>query len=162
LPCSRHCPPWRPAPDCVDRWTRARPCPPVARMAERALRAGVAIPHGRGQHRARRLACRRTGARRSVAPHARARRREGLAAMRARVTVIERSRGITPRAFDRAGSGAADPLVLAKLAQLQDAARGRDAHGILELALGGELKGKTAVVSSFGAESAVLLHMVAE
>src|SRR4029077_6007606 len=50
---------------------------------------------------------------------------------------------------------------IAKLAQLQDAARGRDAHGILELALKGEFAGKSAVVSSFGAESAVLLHMVA-
>ena len=55
-----------------------------------------------------------------------------------------------------------DPLVVAKLAQLQDAAKGRDAHGILELALTGEFKGKSAVVSSFGAESAVLLHLVAQ
>jgi phosphoadenosine phosphosulfate reductase len=82
--------------------------------------------------------------------------------MSATVTVIDRSRGITPRAFDRAGTGAADPLILAKLGQLQDAAKGRDAHGILQLALEGEFKGKSAVVSSFGAESAVLLHMVAE
>jgi phosphoadenosine phosphosulfate reductase len=82
--------------------------------------------------------------------------------MSASVTVIDRSRGIVPRAFDRAGTGAVDPLVVAKLAQLQDAARGRDAHGILELALTGEFKGKSAVVSSFGAESAVLLHLVAE
>ncbi|MBV9540492.1 MAG: phosphoadenylyl-sulfate reductase [Alphaproteobacteria bacterium] len=50
----------------------------------------------------------------------------------------------------------------AKLAQLQQASIGRDAHGILELALTGEMKGRTAVVSSFGAESAVLLHMVAQ
>jgi phosphoadenosine phosphosulfate reductase len=81
--------------------------------------------------------------------------------MSATVTVIDRSRGLSPRAFDRAGAGAADPLLIAKLAQLQDAARGRDAHGILELALTGEFKGKSAVVSSFGAESAVLLHLVA-
>jgi phosphoadenosine phosphosulfate reductase len=76
------------------------------------------------------------------------------------VTVIDRSRA--PRAFDRAGSETADPLVVAKLAQLQDASRGRDARGVLELALQGEFKGKSAVVSSFGAESAVLLHLVAE
>ncbi|MEI9993898.1 MAG: phosphoadenylyl-sulfate reductase [Rhizomicrobium sp.] len=82
--------------------------------------------------------------------------------MSATVTVIDSKRGIGPRAFDRAGQGAADPLVVAKLAQLQDAARGRDAHGILELALTGEFKGKSAVVSSFGAESAVLLHLVAQ
>ena len=82
--------------------------------------------------------------------------------MSATVTVIDRSRGIAPRAFDRAGAGAIDPLVVSKLAQLQDASKGRDAHGILELALTGEFKGKSAVVSSFGAESAVLLHMVAQ
>ncbi len=82
--------------------------------------------------------------------------------MSASVTVIDRSRGISPRAFDRAGAGAVDPLVVSRLAQLQDAARGRDAHGILELALTGEFAGKSAVVSSFGAESAVLLHLVAQ
>jgi phosphoadenosine phosphosulfate reductase len=82
--------------------------------------------------------------------------------MSATVTVIDTKRGISPRAFDRAGQGAADPLLLAKLAQLQTAAQGRDAHGILELALTGEFKGKSAVVSSFGAESAVLLHLVAQ
>ncbi len=41
------------------------------------------------------------------------------------------------------------------------AAQGRDAHGILELALKEAFPGETAVVSSFGAESAVLLHLVA-
>jgi phosphoadenosine phosphosulfate reductase len=82
--------------------------------------------------------------------------------MTATVTVIDRGRGLTPRAFDRIGSGAADPSVVAKLVQLQEAARGRTAHGILQLALEGEFKGKSAVVSSFGAESAVLLHLVAE
>ncbi|MEI9888121.1 MAG: phosphoadenylyl-sulfate reductase [Rhizomicrobium sp.] len=82
--------------------------------------------------------------------------------MSATVTVIDRSRGISPRAFDRAGAGAVDPLVVSKLAQLQEAAQGRDAHGILELALTGEFRGKSAVVSSFGAESAVLLHLVSE
>jgi len=81
--------------------------------------------------------------------------------MSATVTVIDRARGIVPRAFDRSDQSTIDPLHIAKLAQLQDAARGRDAHGILELALTGEFTGKSAVVSSFGAESAVLLHMVA-
>jgi phosphoadenosine phosphosulfate reductase len=82
--------------------------------------------------------------------------------MSATVTVIDRSRGIAPRAFDRKDTGSADPMVIAKLSQLQDAARGRDARGILELALKGEFAGKSAVVSSFGAESAVLLHLVAK
>jgi len=77
------------------------------------------------------------------------------------VTVIDRARGITPRIFDRSGLGASDPLVETKLAQLQAAAQGRDAHGILDLALKDEDAGKTAVVSSFGSESAVLLHLVA-
>lgn len=75
------------------------------------------------------------------------------------VTVIDRRQG--PRAFDRQGAGVADPVDRAKLAQLRGLGQGRDAAGILELALGGEFAGKTAVVSSFGSESAVLLHMVA-
>jgi phosphoadenosine phosphosulfate reductase len=77
------------------------------------------------------------------------------------VTVIDTKRGLMPRAFDKAGSGATDPLIRVRLAALQDKAGARNAHGILELALKEEFAGKTAVVSSFGAESAVLLHMVA-
>lgn len=57
---------------------------------------------------------------------------------------------------------APDAEVLAHLKALEDKARGLDAHGILELALHGEFAGKTAVVSSFGAESAVLLKLVAD
>jgi len=71
-------------------------------------------------------------------------------------TVIDSSRGIAPRPDTRL-----DPAVRAHLTQLQHKAEGRDAHGILELALTGEFTGKTAVVSSFGAESAVLLHLMA-
>ncbi len=82
--------------------------------------------------------------------------------MSATVTVIDRSRGISPRAFDRAGTQTQDPAIAAKLAQLQAAAKGRDARGIIELALESQPHGKTAVVSSFGAESAVLLHLVAQ
>ncbi|MGA7675310.1 MAG: phosphoadenylyl-sulfate reductase [Rhizomicrobium sp.] len=77
----------------------------------------------------------------------------------AAVTVIDNIR--RPRAFDRQGFGVIDPVTRAKLAQLRAAAQGRDAAGLLELALCGELAGKSAVVSSFGSESAVLLHMVA-
>jgi phosphoadenosine phosphosulfate reductase len=83
--------------------------------------------------------------------------------MSATVTVIDRARNIAPHAFDRAGQGGAvDPMLAARLAHYQELAKGRDAHGILELALDGELKGRTAVVSSFGSESAVLLHLVAQ
>ena len=77
----------------------------------------------------------------------------------ASVTVIDSIR--RPRAFDRPGAGTIDPATRAKLAQLRAAAQGRDASGLLELALGGEFAGQTAVVSSFGSESAVLLHLVA-
>ena len=80
----------------------------------------------------------------------------------AAVSVVDRSRGVWPRAFDRVGMGANDPATQTKLAQLQKAAEGRDAEGILKLALTGEFAGKSAVVSSFGAESAVLLHLVAQ
>jgi phosphoadenosine phosphosulfate reductase len=72
------------------------------------------------------------------------------------VTVIDAKRGLRPR------PAASDAEVTARLAALQDKAKGRDAHGILELALVEEFAGKTAVVSSFGAESAVLLKLVAD
>jgi phosphoadenosine phosphosulfate reductase len=71
------------------------------------------------------------------------------------VTVIDTKRGIKPRPAE-------DAQALAHLKELQDRSAGRDAHGILELALTGEFAGKTAVVSSFGAESAVLLKLVAD
>jgi phosphoadenosine phosphosulfate reductase len=80
----------------------------------------------------------------------------------ATVTVIDASRGLAPRAFDRQGSGANDPTVKAKLARLQASADGRDARGVIELALKEEFSQQAAVVSSFGSESAVLLHLVAE
>ncbi len=68
------------------------------------------------------------------------------------VTVIDARLGLMPR----------EAVTLkAELASLQERALGRDAQGVLELALTGEFQGRTAIVSSFGAESAVLLHMVA-
>src|ERR1700678_3846516 len=80
----------------------------------------------------------------------------------ARVTVIDQARGIAPRAFDRQGLGARDPLAAVRLAKPEAAAEGRDAAGILKLAIAEEFPGQTAIVSSFGSESAVLLHMVAK
>ncbi len=77
----------------------------------------------------------------------------------AAVTVINSSRG--PRAFDHASDNVSDPAVRVRLEELRQAAEGRDAAGILELALRQSFPGTTAVVSSFGAESAVLLHLVA-
>ena len=67
-----------------------------------------------------------------------------------------------PSAALRPRPAAGDAEVAAQLTALQEKAAGRDAHGILELALTGEFAGKTAVVSSFGAESAVLLKLVAD
>lgn len=75
------------------------------------------------------------------------------------VTVIDMRRG--PRAFDRPGAVTSDPAAMTRLARLQARAQGRDARGILELAMKEEFADRAAVVSSFGAESAVLLHMVA-
>jgi phosphoadenosine phosphosulfate reductase len=71
------------------------------------------------------------------------------------VTVIDAARGLRPKAGP-------ETEVLNHLKAMQDKSEGRDAHGILELALTGEFAGKTAVVSSFGAESAVLLKLVAD
>jgi phosphoadenosine phosphosulfate reductase len=85
-----------------------------------------------------------------------------MAAMSAAgVTVIDQARGIAPRAFDRLGASSRDPLIAGRLSELERLAQGRDAEGILRLALVEQFAGKTAVVSSFGAESAVLLHMIA-
>src|SRR5690348_3140584 len=86
--------------------------------------------------------------------HARIRARAGLADMNAPVSVIDRSRGIAARAFDRAGPQSDDPAVIERLGQLRAKAVGQDAAGILRLALE-EFPGRTAIVSSFGAESVV-------
>src|SRR5258705_3898078 len=112
-------------------------------------RAAERVGHGPGQ-----MALRRPQPPRSFPTCARADRADGLAM--SNVTVIDTKRGIAPR------PGTTDAAVAARLAQLQEKAAGRDAHGILELALTGEFAGKTAVVSSFGAESAVLLKLVAD
>jgi phosphoadenosine phosphosulfate reductase len=82
--------------------------------------------------------------------------------MSAAVTVIDRSKNLMPRAFDRTSNDATDPKLRARLSKLQAVAEMRDAKGVLELALKEEFPGTTAVVSSFGSESAVLLHMVAQ
>src|SRR5579864_5119813 len=108
------------------------------------------------------LARRRHSPRGSLAAHERADRRARMASVSATVTVIDRGRGLMPRAFDRKASESADPAARARLARLLAATERRDALGILEVALKGELAGRTAVVSSFGSESVVLLHMVAQ
>jgi phosphoadenosine phosphosulfate reductase len=81
--------------------------------------------------------------------------------MTAVVSVVDRARGISPRAFDRADGAVTDPAIAARLAELRARAKGLDALGILKLALE-EFPGRTAVVSSFGSESVVLLHLMAQ
>jgi phosphoadenosine phosphosulfate reductase len=49
-----------------------------------------------------------------------------------------------------------------KLTSLIERATGRDAKGLIELALKNEFAERTAVVSAFGSESAVLLHLIAQ
>jgi len=66
-----------------------------------------------------------------------------------------------PRAFDRRDAATADPAAQARLERLRSAVEGLDAKGILALVLR-EFPGRAAVVSSFGSESAVLLHMLSE
>jgi phosphoadenosine phosphosulfate reductase len=68
--------------------------------------------------------------------------------------VVDFARGVAPPPF-------ADPATRARLSDLQSKARGRDASGNLALALQ-EFAGRVGVVSSFGAESAVLLHLIAQ
>ncbi len=78
------------------------------------------------------------------------------------VTVIDRRKDFGPRAFDRINTAAQDPVTQARLAALRAKAEGRDAQGLLRLAIEDAFPGRVAAVSSFGSESAVLLHMVAQ
>ena len=70
------------------------------------------------------------------------------------VTVLDAGRGIAPRR-------SLPPEEAARLADLRAKAEGRDAVALLRLALIEEFPGEAAVVSSFGAESAVLLDLIA-
>ena len=76
------------------------------------------------------------------------------------VTVMDVSR--RPRVFDRAALSAPDATTHTRLAELRIAAEGLDAFGLLSLVLTEAFPGEIAVESSFGAESAVLLHMVSK
>src|ERR1700753_2300654 len=71
--------------------------------------------------------------------------REGLAV--SAVTVIDRNNGLAPRAFDRPGTGAHDPLIKAKLMRLQAEMGRRNAQEQIEFVLREEFSGETAVVS---------------
>jgi phosphoadenosine phosphosulfate reductase len=68
--------------------------------------------------------------------------------------VIDTAKGVVPKA-------AVELAARVRLLELQDKAQGCDAAGILALGLE-EFGRRIAMVSSFGAESAVLLHLVAQ
>ena len=76
------------------------------------------------------------------------------------VTVIDAT--CRPRVFDLRSNVSANLEVRTQLGELRRAAEKRDAGGILSLAILEAFAKHTAIVSSFGAESAVLLHMVAQ
>ena len=65
-----------------------------------------------------------------------------------------------PRVFD--GLAAPDPALAERLAALQARYTGASALGLIEAAVTQEFPGRTCVVSSFGSESVVLLHLLSE
>ncbi|HUJ45945.1 MAG TPA: phosphoadenosine phosphosulfate reductase family protein, partial [Rhizomicrobium sp.] len=71
------------------------------------------------------------------------------------VTVIDVANDFRPRI-------SAGDAATTRLKSLLDVVRTRDAEGILRLALTEQFAGRSAIVSSFGSESAVLLHLVAK
>src|SRR5262249_33536992 len=143
-------------------WSGAGAGAPAARMARTKVRRGMARPPEELERGSIELAGRRRSTIRSLAADKRADLRTRGALVSATVTVIGRERGVMPRAFDRKAPQAVDPVLRARLSRLLAASEGRDAHGILELALKEEFAGRAGVVSSFGSESVVLIHMVAQ
>lgn len=67
-----------------------------------------------------------------------------------------------PRVFDLAGASASSPELQARLASLISRVEGLDARGLLRLCIEEEFKGRLVAVSSFGSESVVLLHLMAQ
>jgi len=65
-----------------------------------------------------------------------------------------------PRIFDQSSGGESAPGQRERLLVLQDRLRTSDARDVLRVAVEEEFKGKIAVVSSFGSESVVLLHLL--
>lgn len=57
---------------------------------------------------------------------------------------------------------ATNTLIDAGLSELREATQGLDALGVIETAIHGAFVGSVAVLSSFGVESAVLLHLVSQ
>lgn len=66
-----------------------------------------------------------------------------------------------PRVFDRGEPASTDPDLLARLQDMRSRLKDGTPQDWIAAALLQEFKGRICVVSSFGAESAVLLHMIA-
>lgn len=66
-----------------------------------------------------------------------------------------------PRVFD-ANAQPADPALKERLAELQHRYAGASAYALIEAAVRDEFQGRACVVSSFGSESVVLLHLLAQ
>lgn len=67
-----------------------------------------------------------------------------------------------PRVFDRFGTASTSPELLARLELLKARVEGRSSLELLRLLVHQEFAGRIAVVSSFGSESVVLLHLLAQ
>jgi phosphoadenosine phosphosulfate reductase len=67
-----------------------------------------------------------------------------------------------PRIFDQTSAGDSAPALQDRLRDLQTRFQGADAPEVLRLAVEEEFRGRIAVVSSFGSESVVLLHLLSQ
>jgi phosphoadenosine phosphosulfate reductase len=77
------------------------------------------------------------------------------------VSVLKKPPPRAPRVFD-AAPAAADPALRARLESLQRRYADASAHALIAAAVEHEFKGQAYVVSSFGSESVVLLHLLAQ
>ncbi len=80
----------------------------------------------------------------------------------AHTTRIDRRSTGAPRAFDLAGSESMSPETAERLATLQSQYEGVTGIELMRSLITEEFKDEIAIVSSFGSESAVLLHMAAQ
>ncbi len=77
-------------------------------------------------------------------------------------SVLNRRSTGAPRAFDLAGSETVSPEMAERLADLQARYEGVTGLELLRSMITDEFKDEIAIVSSFGSESAVLLHLAAQ
>lgn len=67
-----------------------------------------------------------------------------------------------PRVFDLSDASAGSPEMQARLKSLNERVQGLDASELLRVCIEQEFKGRLVAVSSFGSESVVLLHLMAQ